>query len=62
VISARSGETEDDVLADLAVGLCGGQIKIGSLTRSSRLSKYNRLLRIDEELGGAYEGGEAIRN
>ncbi len=61
VISARSGETEDDVLADLAVGLRGGQIKIGSLTRSSRLSKYNRLLRIDEELGGAYEGGAAIK-
>ena len=60
VISARSGETEDDVLADLAVGLRGGQIKIGSLTRSSRLSKYNRLLRIDEELGGAYEGGKVI--
>ncbi|HUF08460.1 MAG TPA: phosphopyruvate hydratase [Rhodothermales bacterium] len=60
VISARSGETEDDVLADLAVGLRGGQIKIGSLTRSSRLSKYNRLLRIDEELGGAFEGGKVI--
>lgn len=60
VISARSGETEDDVLADLAVGLGGGQIKIGSLTRSSRLSKYNRLLRIDEELDGAYAGRTAL--
>ncbi len=60
VISARSGETEDDVLADLAVGLGGGQIKIGSLTRSSRLSKYNRLLRIDEELGGAFAGGAVL--
>lgn len=54
VISARSGETEDSVLADLAVGLGGGQIKIGSLTRSSRLSKYNQLLRISEELDGAF--------
>ena len=51
VISARSGETEDDLLADLAVGLGGGQIKIGSVTRSERLSKYNRLLQIEEELG-----------
>lgn len=51
VISARSGETEDDILADLAVGLGGGQIKIGSVTRSERLSKYNRLLQIEEELG-----------
>lgn len=51
VISARSGETEDDFLADLAVGLDGGQIKIGALTRSERLSKYNRLLQIEEELG-----------
>src|SRR5690606_6471263 len=46
VISARSGETEDATLADLAVGLAGGQIKIGSLARSSRLAKYNQLLRI----------------
>jgi enolase len=50
VISARSGETEDSTLADLAVGLGGDQIKVGSLTRSSRLSKYNQLLRIAEEL------------
>lgn len=50
VISARSGETEDSTLADLAVGLGGDQIKIGSLTRSSRLAKYNRLLRIAERL------------
>jgi enolase len=51
VISARSGETEDSFLADLAVGCNGGQIKIGSITRSSRLAKYNQLLRIEEELG-----------
>jgi enolase len=51
VISARSGETEDDILADLAVGLAGGQIKVGSVARSERLAKYNRLLQIEEELG-----------
>lgn len=48
-ISARSGETEDDWLADLAVGWRGDQIKIGSITRSERLSKYNRLLEIESE-------------
>ncbi|HZL56411.1 MAG TPA: phosphopyruvate hydratase [Bryobacteraceae bacterium] len=47
VISARSGETEDSFLADLAVGSGAGQIKIGSVTRSERLSKYNRLLQIE---------------
>lgn len=51
VISARSGETEDAALADLAVGLRGGQIKIGSITQSERLAKYNRLLRIEHDLG-----------
>lgn len=50
IISARSGETEDATLSDLAVGLNGGQIKIGSLARSSRLAKYNQLLRINEDL------------
>ncbi len=60
VISARSGETEDATLADLAVGLVGGQIKIGSLARSSRLSKYNQLLRIGEQLNGAYIGRAAL--
>ncbi len=50
VVSARSGETEDDSLADLAVGSGAGQIKIGSITRSERLAKYNRLIRIEEEL------------
>jgi enolase len=48
VISARSGETEDDFLADLAVGVRGDYIKIGSIARSERLAKYNRLLRIGE--------------
>jgi enolase len=48
-ISARSGETEDNWLADLAVGWSGDQIKIGSITQSERLSKYNRLLEIEDE-------------
>ncbi len=58
VISARSGETEDSTIADLAVGTAAGQIKIGSVTRSERLAKYNRLLRIEDELGrnGDYAG------
>lgn len=58
VISARSGETEDDSLADLAVASGAGQIKIGSVTCSERLVKYNRLLRIEAELGarGEYPG------
>ena len=47
-ISARSGETEDDWLADLAVGWVGNQIKVGSITQSERLSKYNRLLEIEQ--------------
>jgi enolase len=50
-ISARSGETEDDWLADLAVGWKGDQIKVGSITQSERLSKYNRLLAIEAETG-----------
>jgi enolase len=49
VVSARSGETEDSFLADLAVASGAGQIKVGSVTRSERLSKYNRLLRIEDE-------------
>ena len=51
VVSARSGETEDPALADLAVGTAGGQIKVGSVAQSERLAKYNQLLRIEEELG-----------
>jgi len=51
VISHRSGETEDTTIADLAVATGAGQIKTGSLCRSDRVSKYNRLLRIEQELG-----------
>ncbi len=51
VISARSGETEDPALADLAVATSGGQIKVGSVAQSERLAKYNQLLRIERELG-----------
>jgi enolase len=51
VVSARSGETEDAALADLAVGMGAGQIKIGSVAQSERLAKYNQLLRIERELG-----------
>ncbi len=50
IVSARSGETEDSTMADLCVGANGGQIKIGSITRSERLVKYNRLLEIEGEL------------
>jgi len=59
VISHRSGETEDSTIADLAVATNAGQIKTGSLCRSDRVAKYNRLLRIEEELGvAAVYGGE----
>ena len=51
VVSARSGETEDNWLADLAVGWAGDFIKIGSITQSERLAKYNRLLAIESETG-----------
>jgi enolase len=54
VVSARSGETEDSFLADLAVGSGAGQIKIGSIMRSERLAKYNRLLEIEKDFGLAY--------
>jgi enolase len=53
VISHRSGETEDSFIADLVVGVNGGQIKTGSLSRSDRVAKYNQLIRIEEELGEA---------
>ena len=53
VMSHRSGETEDTTIADLAVGLSCGQIKTGSASRSDRIAKYNQLLRIEEQLGGA---------
>ena len=63
VISHRSGETEDTTIADLAVATNCGQIKTGSLSRSDRLSKYNQLLRIEEELGGSslYAGCSILR-
>jgi enolase len=63
VISHRSGETEDAMIADLAVGTSAGQIKTGSASRSDRVAKYNQLLRIEEELGAAarYAGRDAIR-
>jgi len=51
VISHRSGETEDTFIADFVVGTSGGQIKTGSMSRSDRVSKYNQLMRIEEELG-----------
>jgi enolase len=53
VISHRSGETEDTFIADFAVAMGGGQIKAGSLSRSERLAKYNRLLEIERELGSS---------
>ena len=55
VSSHRSGETEDSFIADLAVGLCTGQIKTGSASRSDRMAKYNQLLRIEEVLGDGAE-------
>jgi len=62
VVSHRSGETEDTFIADLAVATNAGQIKTGSLSRTDRIAKYNRLLRIEEELGdaGVFKGKEAF--
>ncbi len=62
IISHRSGETEDTIIADIAVATGVGQIKTGSLSRSDRVAKYNRLLRIEEELGSAaaYLGRDAL--
>ncbi|HET9819426.1 MAG TPA: phosphopyruvate hydratase [Rhodanobacteraceae bacterium] len=64
VISHRSGETEDTTIADLAVATTATQIKTGSLCRSDRIAKYNQLLRIEEQLGGAakYAGRDAYPN
>ena len=60
VMSHRSGETEDNTIADLAVALNTGQIKTGSASRSDRMAKYNQLLRIEEELGStAFFPGES---
>lgn len=62
VISHRSGETEDSLIADLAVGTNAGQIKTGSLSRSDRTAKYNQLIRIEEDLGdvASYAGAEVF--
>ena len=64
VISHRSGETEDNTISDIAVGLNAGQIKTGSMSRSDRMSKYNQLLRIEEDLGqvAVYPGRSAFYN
>jgi enolase len=64
IVSHRSGETEDTFMADLAVATNCGQIKCGSVTRSERLAKYNRLLRIEEALGtgAGYRGRETFYN
>jgi enolase len=63
IVSHRSGETEDTTIADLSVALDAGQIKSGAPARSERVAKYNRLLRIEEELGDVarYAGGSALR-
>jgi len=63
IISHRSGETEDSMIADIAVGTNAGQIKTGSLSRSDRIAKYNQLLRIEEDLGdvASYHGRNAFR-
>ena len=62
VVSNRSGETEDTTIADLAVATDAGQIKTGAPSRGERTAKYNRLLRIEEELGDAarYAGASSI--
>jgi enolase len=63
VISHRSGETEDTTIADLAVATGAGQIKTGSMSRGERTAKYNRLIRIAEELGATaeYPGSSAFK-
>ncbi|XP_009337665.2 LOW QUALITY PROTEIN: enolase 1, chloroplastic [Pyrus x bretschneideri] len=62
MVSHRSGETEDNFIADLSVGLASGQIKTGAPCRSERLAKYNQLLRIEEELGNVRYAGKAFRS
>ena len=58
IMSHRSGETEDTIIADLAVATNCGQIKTGSASRTDRIAKYNQLLRIEEQLGSAVYGAE----
>ena len=60
IVSARSGETEDAFMSDLAVGTAAGQIKIGSLRTSNTVAKYNQLLRIEEQSGAAFAGAAAL--
>ncbi|KAK4843716.1 hypothetical protein QYF36_011736 [Acer negundo] len=62
MVSHRSGETEDNFIADLSVGLASGQIKTGAPCRSERLAKYNQLLRIEEELGNVRYAGQSFRS
>ena len=64
VVSERSGETEDPIIADLVVALNAGQIKTGAPVRGERTAKYNRLIQIEEELGvhGAYAGRSVVRS
>jgi enolase len=64
IISHRSGETEDSTIADLAVATSAGQIKTGSLSRSDRVAKYNRLIRIEDMLGNTviYPGKNTFYN
>ncbi|MDE5890247.1 MAG: phosphopyruvate hydratase, partial [Bacteroidales bacterium] len=62
ITSHRSGETEDTTIADIAVAVNSGQIKTGSLSRSDRMAKYNRLLKIEQELGsGAVYGYSRVK-
>jgi enolase len=62
VVSARSGETEDTTIVDLSIALNAGQLKVGSITRSERLAKYNQLIRVEEELGdnAVFQTGEIL--
>ena len=64
IVSHRSGETEDTTIADLSVALNTGQIKTGSMSRTDRIAKYNRLLAIEEELGdvAVFLGAKAFHN
>ena len=61
VISHRSGETEDTTIADLAVATASGQIKTGSLCRSDRVAKYNRLLRIEDKSNALFKGMDEFK-
>jgi len=60
IVSARSGETEDAFMSDIAVGAAAGQIKIGSLRTSNTVAKYNQLLRIEEQSGAPFAGAAAL--